>query len=358
MSGALFFDHTAHQPYSTRSLHEGGLGGTEATVVRIADALGATVAQRCRVQADGRYVPLGARLQPTDVIVLREADVIGEMAAMFPAARLHLWVHDLLRPGSKRGRRLLRYIDKLRSHQVDIICVSDFQRAQVEALVNSNPRREPIPTRTIYNPVCLDGIERSPTFDPNKLVFFSSPNKGLDLALDAFRYLRRTWPSLRLCVGNPGYKSARRSSMRGVEWLGALAHSEMLRAARDAFAVFHPNFVIPETFGLVLAEANALGVPVLTHDCGAAREILSDARQLLPVERSQRWYLRGARMLPGPVRPAYAAFAGGATVFGPYLERLRDWRARGRPEVRADVRFELARVTAEWRRLLGDAAYN
>jgi glycosyltransferase involved in cell wall biosynthesis len=229
--------------------------------------------------------------------------------------------------------------------------VSNFQRAQAEALFNGGRREAPLPIHTIYNPVCVDGVHRAVTFDPDKLVYFSSPNKGLDLALDVFAYLRRSWPRLRLSIGNPGYKTERRSARRGIEWLGALPHTEMLHAAADAYAVFHPNFVIPETFGLVLAEANALGVPVLTHDCGAAREILSDERQLLPVSGAQRWYLRSARLLPNALRSGFAAMAANL-VFEPYRQRLRDWRARGRPEVRPDERFSLALVCAEWRKLL------
>ncbi len=44
-----------------------------------------------------------------------------------------------------------------------------------------------------------------------------------------------------------------------------------------AIALLHLN-TIPERFGLVLAEANAAGVPVIAMDLGSCREVIEDAR--------------------------------------------------------------------------------
>ena len=43
----------------------------------------------------------------------------------------------------------------------------------------------------------------------------------------------------------------------------------------SAFALLHLN-TIPERFGLVLAEANAAGVPVIAMDLGSCREVIED----------------------------------------------------------------------------------
>jgi glycosyltransferase involved in cell wall biosynthesis len=44
-----------------------------------------------------------------------------------------------------------------------------------------------------------------------------------------------------------------------------------------ACALLHLN-TIPERFGLVLAEANAAGVPVIAMDLGSCREVIEDGR--------------------------------------------------------------------------------
>ena len=44
-----------------------------------------------------------------------------------------------------------------------------------------------------------------------------------------------------------------------------------------ALALLHLN-TIPERFGLVLAEANAAGVPVIAMDLGSCREVIHDGR--------------------------------------------------------------------------------
>ena len=55
MSSLLFYDPVCRQPYDTRTLHTRALGGTEATLTRVADALDAFVIQHNRAEDWGRY---------------------------------------------------------------------------------------------------------------------------------------------------------------------------------------------------------------------------------------------------------------------------------------------------------------
>lgn len=165
---------------------------------------------------------------------------------------------------------------------------------------------------------------------------------------------------MRLCVGSPGYKSFRDAGVRGpaaetsgIEWLGPLPHARAVAEMRSALCVFYPNFVLPETFGLVFAEASAVGTPVLTHDCGAAAEVLADREQLLPVPPAARRHERMARLLPHALRPMLAARAERRGLFEPYVERVRAWR-RERPRTNADPRFRLPAVAERWHALLND----
>jgi hypothetical protein len=348
----LFFDPLCPRPYGAVSLCESGLAGTEASTVRVAEALDAWVAQHNRAEPDGRYRPANGLAGLRQVVVLRDPRALAAAAQLFPGARLYLWVHDRIEPGSSRARWFAAAAGELRRLQPDIICVSDYQRARVAATVARLPGCERLAVRRIYNPVD-DGIVPDGTpVDPCKLVFFSSPNKGLRFTLDAFRALRRRMPDLRLCVGNPGYKSLAAGPVAGVEWLGSLPHARVLAEARSALCTFSANFVIPETFGLVFAESRALGTPVLTHDCGAAREVLGDPRQLLPVGGAQRAYETLLRRAAPRWRSGPARLAAALGLFDRYIERIASWRAGERPRVGPDPRFRLSVVAGEWRTLL------
>jgi glycosyltransferase involved in cell wall biosynthesis len=137
-----------------------------------------------------------------------------------------------------------------------------------------------------------------------------------------------------------------------VEFLGAQPQARMHREVRSALCTFFPNFVIPETFGLVFAESHALGTPVLTYDCGAAREVLCDGAQLLPVPAAARAYEALAAHLPFSWRRGAARLASSAGLFDTARDRIRAWREGQRPRAAPDPRFRLSAVSARWRALL------
>lgn len=352
MSPLLFYDPLCQQPYDTRTLREQAMGGTEATLVRVADALDAWVIQHNRTQEWQRYRRPQRLPGITSVIVNRDSRALALVRAQYPEARVYLWLHDRFRPGSRRARWLAASAPLLRAMAVTAVCVSDWQRGGVEATLRSIGAAAEVRALTIYNPVD-DGLtpDGAPV-DENKLVFFSSPNKGLAFTLDAFGELRRAMPHLHLVIGNPGYKAAHSSSRAGVEFLGAQPQTRMHAEVRGALCTFFPNFVIPETFGLVFAESHALGTPVLTHACGAAPEIVADPQQLLPVTAACRLYEAAVGGLPGPWRRAPARLAATAGLFDAYVERIRAWRGGARPRALPDARFRLSSVTAQWRALL------
>jgi glycosyltransferase involved in cell wall biosynthesis len=352
MSRLVFFDPCCPAPYDTRALQQRAVPGTEASVIRIADALGARVVQHNRSSAWERYLP-PQPLQGIDhVVVVRESAALVQAQQLFPGARLHLWLHDKMRPGSKRGRRLRRTADLLRTANVSVICVSRTHQQDVASTLRwaGIPN---LPLRTIYNPVDEALQPDGSPVDERRLVFFSSPNKGLAFALDAFGAVRRALPDLQLIVGNPGYKGSNLPALDGVEFLGPQPQAVIHRQVRRALCTFQPNFVIPETFGLVYAESHALGTPVLTHDFGAAAEVVGDSRQLLPVKAAYRCYAGIVAGLKPRWRTLPARLAGGLGLFDAYLERIREWRAGARPVVGPDPRFALSAVAAQWRELLG-----
>jgi glycosyltransferase involved in cell wall biosynthesis len=352
MSAVLFFDPTCDRPYDTETLRRQAMGGTEATVVRVADALEALVVQHNRTTASGRYLPPRRDPAITHVVVNRDARALATVRELYPNARFHLWLHDRVRPRSKRARRLAADANILRDLAVKVICVSDTQRRAVEAALRWMGVAESAPACTIYNPVD-DGLQPDGSpIDERKLVFLSSPNKGLKFTLDAFRAIRRAMPDMRLVVGNPGYKAGDAARLDGVEHLGPQPQQRIHAEVRTALCTFFPNFVIPETFGLVFAESQALGTPVITHDCGAAREILGDPAQVLPVTAAKRVYEALLSGCSSGWRRWPAGMAAGFGLFDIYVEHVRAWRAGARPVVRPDPRFRLAAVRQRWQEVL------
>ena len=352
MIPVLFFDPLCPRPYDEATLRGAGLAGTEASTVRIAAALDAWVSQHNRTETAGRYRAPASFADVKQVIVLRDPRALGTVARLYPGARLYLWVHDRIEPGSSRARWFAAAAPDLRRLQPDIICVSEYQRATVAATVARIPGCERLAVRRIYNPVDDAIVPDGTPVDASKLVFFSSPNKGLRFTLDAFRALRRRMPELRLCVGNPGYKDFAAGGIAGVEWLGSLPHAQVLAQARSALCTFSGNFVIPETFGLVFAESRAVGTPVLTADCGAAGEVLDDPCQVLPVSWAQRAYEAPLRRLAPHWRAGPARLADALGLFDRYIERIESWRRGERPQVGPDPRFRLSVIAGEWRALL------
>ena len=327
----LIFDPLTARPYDDASLAREPLGGTEATVIRVARAIDAQVMQYHRASPSGRYIPIDGGVKPTHVISLRHPGAAVAMRAEFPDAVHVLWMHDLMGPDLATAFR--KYGRELARTETVAVCVSDFHVGHVRQALNELlPGSPPLELRRVYNPIDEDLAPDGTGFDGNTLIYFSSPNKGLQIALQTFAVMHEREPSLRLKVANPGYFAMPDITAEGITVLGSLPHGEVKTHVRTALASFIPNFVYPETFGLVLAESNALGTPVIAHPYGAAAEVLGDPRQIvpLPVDRSA------------------------TTLAGLYLSRIEEWRNGHRPAVVARPEFRTGNVAAAWLALLAE----
>jgi glycosyltransferase involved in cell wall biosynthesis len=105
------------------------------------------------------------------------------------------------------------------------------------------------------------------------------PEKGCEVLLRAFALALAKIPSARLAIIGDGPSVARlkkNSNELGiadrVEFLGRRTNSETQRAMREAWALCVPS-LWEEPFGLVAAEAQMNGVPVIASNCGGLMEI-------------------------------------------------------------------------------------
>ena len=121
-----------------------------------------------------------------------------------------------------------------------------------------------------------------------------SPNKGLHTLIRAFALLRRNVPNACLTIaGSMGQDGLRMSGYRRfvnreierlglsgcVEILGQISALEMIEKMRNSAVTVIPSFV--ESYSLTLAEAMALGCPIVVTYAGAMPELAKDKEDVL-----------------------------------------------------------------------------
>lgn len=341
----LFVDPKSDDPYDGQSLEREPVGGTEASLVTVAEGLArdhsVVVEQKGRVQpycspAGPQYLPMHSprafRGEPADaVVILRRMRLAPVYRRRFPRARLFLWIHNWQRP-----EVIWKRVALARS-RCAVIAVSDALARASDRLINGGPARllgtlvgagAKIPVHRIYNPID-DGLQVVPTLvDLDRMIYFSTPNKGVGQVLEVFEAVRKAIPPMRLDLAGSSAEVLELyapgcTRRPGISVLGRLPREQVLERVRTALCVFYPQYQHPETFGLVFAEANAVGTPVLAHDFGAASEVLGDPRQIVDARDQAAVTARVAR-----------------------------WRDGARPQVNGRPEFRSSAVLAEWQRLL------
>ena len=114
---------------------------------------------------------------------------------------------------------------------------------------------------------------------------FDEPRKGMRVLAEAVRSLAAHRPDLRLLVVGRGDGAALRRALGfRVQLLGAVDEATKARALRSVDVLCTPG-IAGESFGMVLTEAMAAGVPVLASDLPAFRRVLDGgaAGVLVPV---------------------------------------------------------------------------
>ncbi|MCB1353455.1 MAG: glycosyltransferase family 4 protein [Rhodobacteraceae bacterium] len=334
MSGGItFVDVLAPRAYSGVRGELAGLGGTEATLVRIAESLAprirATVRQSARQGPDAlsggvRYGGFDVRRPlpeaPGTIVVVNSWKIAPRLARLHPGARVIVWQHVF--PG--RHNRALA--PSLRAAGVEVLCVSAAHADWLRGFLGTDAPA----IGHIHNPIADDLQPDDTPRDRDLLLFASSPHKGLGQVFRRFEALKDRLPSLRLAVADPGYLAWPTGPVPdGVIPLGRLEQPELIGWMRRALCLFYPQDHFAETFGLVIAEANAVGCPALLHrGLGANDEVASDPCQCIDTADPE----------------AIAA-------------RIIQWReATGlRPLATARPEFRLSRVAEEWADLLHPA---
>ena len=137
----------------------------------------------------------------------------------------------------------------------------------------------------------LEGLDEEAFY----LIFVGrrEPRKGLDVMLEALPLIRETNPEVRLLVVGAEGGSSREE---GVVWLGRLEDELIPDSYRTARIMVSPALGW-ESFGIVLIEAMACGLPVVASDIPGYRAVVEDGVQ-------------GVLVPPGDARALAAALKG------------------------------------------------
>lgn len=334
----LFIDVTTPRPYDPATKEGKGIGGTEQTMVQLAEGLGALGTMNVVVEQHNRpegetyegsatYTSIGKTEKARWVVVLRDPRPMVDARKRFPDAKIYLYSHDLA------DRNLGMCYDAgffSDSGCLANVCVSSWHRTQSIELFKVHGYHGEFRHKFIHNPIGDDVVYTGGSYDKNKLIWLASPHKGLSKAYEIFKRLVKINPEFRLYVTNPGYMEDVHTNDQEIKdkvvVLGTLPHSDVIEHLRNSLCLFYPNTVFPETFGKIMAEANEVGTPCITSGIGAAREVLdSHPEQIVDCRDTEA-----------------------------VVKRVMKWYSGARPFVRGRPQFKLKNILPQWIRLLND----
>jgi glycosyltransferase involved in cell wall biosynthesis len=131
---------------------------------------------------------------------------------------------------------------------------------------------------TVYNGIDLSLYPLQESGDDD-LIFLGRihPDKGVHLAIEVARLSGRRLIIAGVIQDETYYREGLRPHIddQQVRYIGPVGVAGKNELFAHACALIHLN-TIPERFGLVLAEANAAGVPAIAMDLGSCREVIQD----------------------------------------------------------------------------------
>lgn len=316
----LFIDNVCPQPYETSMLKTKGMGGSESSLIKIAEGLGAigvnvaVYEHNLAIPVQGEYATFINREFLdlfTDVkVVVHQRKLDISICEKLPKAKHLMWCHDL------DPNAMYSIITDLKKYKITVICVSKFQMRLFKKYLKG------VKIDYIYNPIHDNMYKFSNIdikYDNLKLVWMSSPHKDLEYAVSVLDKLRaKSGLDFKLHCFNPGYIQVRGLGHPYVIWHGSQPNHLMLREASDALCLFMPMHKWKETFCIVAAEANCIQLPVVAFKGrDALDETAQEGKYLCSTEEQM-------------------------------LDMLIHWHKHGRPTVCGNSAFKLSHVLEKW----------
>jgi hypothetical protein len=328
----IFIDVSTPTPYEHATLETRAIGGTEATVIRVAEALGflglkvAVFEHNLTMPLMGSnayYLPITEldNADPKAVVMLRGC----QFAEKFPnAVKVSLHQDD---PTDERLRpMLLGMRDSFIDHNIHVIGASKWHADALKELLYDREKQDNPRIGYIYNPV-PDHLYVAPSqeikYNSDKLVWPASPHKGLNKAVELMERLVEVSgnKNLRLHTFNPGYFQDNKYDSQYVIEHGPVRPAELWQHMSESLCVFYPTS-FKETFGCMAAEANAVHTPVLCHEIAALAETVCGHGQFVKQDPKS------------------------------IIDTTIRWNRGERPKIYGQERFRLSEVVPRWIKVL------
>ena len=268
------------------------LGGSESAVVFAARELarrGHRVRVFCRCESPGDYEGV-AYHDLTDFSAFLESgscDVficcrhLRGLAAPVRSKVNVVWNHDIIfKDGARQLMSLMYKVDRL-------FVLSEFHKETFQRRLDVPEDRYLVTRNGVDLPLidsAIEGVER----DPNRLLYTSRPERGLDVLLTVWSELKRRRPDLKLAVAhydNPGadaqmaeyLETLKRTAdqLPDITLLGPLSKRELYREIAASSLVVYPA-TFPEVSCISALEAAACGTPIIASRYAALEETVAD----------------------------------------------------------------------------------
>ncbi|NOY53536.1 MAG: glycosyltransferase [Deltaproteobacteria bacterium] len=349
MSAIIFYTHST--PFHPGTILTRGLGGSESALIHMARELariGHSIHVFCNCDAPGTYdkviyqniseLPAFFQLSRPDLFVsLRIPQVLAEP---IPAQLKWLWAEDsfdqphiqcLMDPS------LVRKIDR-------VVTVSRWQAETYRRHFRINDEKFYISRNGFHSPFyegpCTD--ERPP-----RLVYSSTPFRGLDVLLNLFPEIRNAVPDAELYI----YSSMavygvnreedekeygelyRKAEQPGVRLIGTVPQDRLAKELMQSALLAYPNH-FAETSCIAAIEAQAAGVPVVTTALGGLNETVRQGETGILIPGDSRTEKYGKQ------------FIGEIVSFLQDREKWRTFSQRARRRAFSEYRWEV--IAKEW----------
>ena len=284
--------YTEGLPFDGKTPFERSLGGSESAVVFMARALAGRghrvrVFSRCERPGDYDGVVYRDLADFPDFAEAGACDVficcrhLRGLAAPVRAKASIVWNHDIL------PRQLAQQLNSLMFKVDRLFVLSEFHRSQFERRLSLPADRYEV-TRNGVDLVGIDEAIEGVARDPERLLYTSRPERGLEQLLAMWPELKRRRPGLKLAVAhydNPGADAQMRAfldrlhqtaeALPDVTFLGPLSKRELYREIAGSALVVYPA-TFPEVSCISALEAAACGTPMVASRYCALKESVVD----------------------------------------------------------------------------------